>query len=850
MTLVAFTAKVDLIIGGRVCPPSMHARLAQGESEGPGRVTRFFLGAWVGAGSREFSLSPIAPDGTATVRLRLHGEGKGGGVADVDTIKLAVSFNIATPKGGRNCALASSYIPVDRLLGLLAAGGSFGAGEDSLCMRDNFTRNTAVLRFRNLSTNLPAARALRLRPSSLHLLDRTGAAVCAMGNALHDTIQTFAVSPLNAGPQYIEPFTYWHMQKGLSSYALLGHLMSTLPTPVDLHWLMYDAYQAVQSTGLRPAELARLPPDELVLRFALPMISRHTACALTSMYTTDYTLSDFVPGQAIKLRETEDIGLTFGSMALHTQGLAQARPFASSLPGGALPPLGKCISLLVAEQERRRAHGVGALLGAAPDGGGTPGLGIPAGPRRPPAERGLSNNGRVSFAAIADDCENCTQGLMHKAKGLLEAYLALLPPGAPADAAGLRALDAQLAPRLAERMAQAAARSRLFAAIGPEHHAAMAPLLVALGRMLHTGEWDNNFTVCSAKGASYREDDPNCGGELSGHGTLLASVVGADGVRRYAPVEGTSYFRAEVPPPPGYAQDVVLHCADGSALSLPFDAALTVIGQNAHEILGLGPDCSILAHLSTVYKDVTKTPFYKDVFYISARRGERTLCCVPLDTQPPAAYGAGQRPLFGAPVMGLALPTTVALPVGIDLLGETPEQQDEVHALLCEQISEMYSPPTDKVDVLSSFWQPCASPDALPAPLGAPFYQTECCYAYDHPDHTSMAVAVLRAVADRFNALQAKEPGGDGVVASAFGQYLSATFALRLPTLRSGAADRPHTTFRNLRLAVSQIGSAQLSACPMKREWIRARASVPSQHHFYMCTQGNGPVHAHSVRLA
>ena len=72
MTEVSFTAKVDLIIGGRACPPSLHARLARGETAEPGRVTRFFLGAWMGAGSREFSLSPIAPDGTATVRLRLN----------------------------------------------------------------------------------------------------------------------------------------------------------------------------------------------------------------------------------------------------------------------------------------------------------------------------------------------------------------------------------------------------------------------------------------------------------------------------------------------------------------------------------------------------------------------------------------------------------------------------------------------------------------------------------------------------------------------------------------------------------------------------------------------------------
>ena len=38
MTEVSFTAKVDLIIGGRACPPSLHARLARGETAEPGRA--------------------------------------------------------------------------------------------------------------------------------------------------------------------------------------------------------------------------------------------------------------------------------------------------------------------------------------------------------------------------------------------------------------------------------------------------------------------------------------------------------------------------------------------------------------------------------------------------------------------------------------------------------------------------------------------------------------------------------------------------------------------------------------------------------------------------------------------
>jgi hypothetical protein len=156
-----------------------------------------------------------------------------------------------------------------------------------------------------------------------------------------------------------------------------------------------------------------------------------------------------------------------------------------------------------------------------------------------------------------------------------------------------------------------------------------------------------------------------------------------------------------------------------------------------HEILGLGPDCSILAHLS---RGPLQDPLLQGHLLHQRPTGRRhPLCCVPLDKKP---HGAGDKPVFGAPVMGLARPTTIALPVKVDLLGETPEQQQELYGLLCDQIAEMYSPPTDKMGVLSTSWQPCAPPDALPAPLGAPFYQTECCWAYDHPDHTTMAVAV------------------------------------------------------------------------------------------------------------
>ena len=68
--------KVDIVIGGRLCPPSlqgMQAGLASAAAPaGPGCITGFFLGAWLGAGSDEFSLGRLSDDASAPVRLRVR----------------------------------------------------------------------------------------------------------------------------------------------------------------------------------------------------------------------------------------------------------------------------------------------------------------------------------------------------------------------------------------------------------------------------------------------------------------------------------------------------------------------------------------------------------------------------------------------------------------------------------------------------------------------------------------------------------------------------------------------------------------------------------------------------------
>lgn len=809
----------------------------------PGKVTGFFLAAWLGSGSKQFSLCPIGPDGTSEVRVTVN-------PGDVDTLKLAVTFNMAAPKGTRNCHLASSFIPLSDLAEFLSAPNpvcasagvarttpalaltpasktpQFSADQACFAMGDNFTRNSAVLRFVDAgSSNLSELSRLKLRPSALRSLDRTCGAVSRLGKELKAQISQFAVSPLNAGPQYMQAFTYGQMEGLMTHYALLGHAFSCMPSPVDLPWVMYDAYQTVQSTGLSLQALSALSDADLVLRFGLPMISRHTACALTTIYCTDYTVN--AVGQACKLRETEDIAQTFSSLSMLTQpGLAAAAPF---VPAPArLVTIPECIGALTDAQRARR-------------------------------KSGLAN--RFSFSKVVDDCENLSQAILFKADGIRNVYLGLFAGAAPDT-------DASSARKLASLMSRCAAQvnPHLYARLTQAHHEAMAPILVRLGRLLHSGVWSNCLAVVSAKGPSYDSENPAASaGGLSGHGTVIARVKDlATGHFVHCPVEGTTYFSVDQDPPQGFARSWNIRLADGSSKSFDHAELASTIAQNVHDTAGVSCDNHMLAHIRADYgPDPFKCPFYVSAFYTGLSEGSTgSLGCVPLDTAPPPSFGAGTRPVFGAPVTGLSRPSTVAVPVKAEMLAETnngcANTHHEILGLLRDQVSEAWSPEIDPktAATVASYWQPCESPDHPGVCFGNPADSARCIrsentWAFDRPEHTAMAVQLYRELAENFNALQARDPASDGSRAHAYGQYLSASLRITLPVPRA-SSQKPVSLscVRNLRQAVTNLGVGKLAACPLKAAAITARAKVVSDAPFYMCDRGSGFVHAHRVKLA
>jgi len=811
-----FRVKTDLVLGGRICSPGgvKLADVMQGEAhrspsaEGP--VTGFYLAAWPGGSDRDegrpFSLSRMSDAGVADVDLRVRAG------RDSDVVCLAVVMGLATPKCVRCCHLMSTFVERADLVRLLSEPGRrrLGFTADQACVRssDNFTRNLALHRVLDCSEDLGAYSTLSLRASSLLRLEEGCAAVQRLGAAVEQQVLSCAVCPMNAGCQFVQSFTYGHMAGHLTHYALLGHLFDSLQFTPSLGLLLYNFYQAMHSTNLGFPALSAMPDAELVPRFALPMLSRHTACALTNVYCPDVTLG--VSGQACKLREAEDIAKSFSRLNFEVQNAGRLEPYA----GGAdlAPTMADAVRAVVDSQMR-----VAALkdkFGAA----------------------------RKSPVALADDCENTAQLMQQKARELLAVFKAHKSAKELAAAAEAAASQAPA----------------LFGSCTREHHALAAEVLWRLGGMMEKGQWSLALAVASAKGPSYTENSPQPGAGLCGHGACIARVLDArTGTYLHYPVEGTTYLTVDVPPPEGYPATLPLKMATGAVQTFPLETVATVLAQNVHELVGLSVHAGILAHLRRDYgESALACPFYVSTFYTSLSEGRRgSLGCIPLDTKPPTSFQAGSKPVFGAPVMGLSNPATVAIPVTSEMLADARSRPGpELEDLLARQVNEAYGPSVtgEQLAAYMSYLQPVESPDqpGLDEADYATALRSENTWAYDDPQVARKAVQVYQSLAMRFDILQAADGDSDGARATAYGQYLSACLCICLPVPRD-AGKFSLSTVRNLRQAAQDVGLTDaLAACVFKQRAIGARAAVESEHHVYMCERGEGFVHAHRAKLA
>lgn len=819
MVKVHVRVKSDLVLGGKVVSPGSLriSEVLSGEQDCPktGQLDGMYLAVFLGGDCQTFCLERI-PDNGVTELAFDYPEGA------PDTLKFAVCARSITDKTARCNHVASTFMHRDNLVQCLDDPGrlrlGFTADQPALKGSDNFTRNTFLLRFLNVDTDLQALSRQRQAPSALLRMEEANEAVKRLGAAVEQRVSSCAISAMNAGCQFVQGFTYFHMGGFLTNYAILGEQLSDMDSPVSLCMLMYSFFQAVHSTGLKLSAMESVPDADLARRLGVPGISRFTSCALTNVYCPDMTLS--LAGSVCKLKDTEDIGKTFSRLCFEVQNAGG--------PLLARQPQGVCCAVDASRPEEWLAGAVGSVMESQ---------------KRIAENRDGFGGGRSSPAALADDCENSALANMFYARGI-RAACDRYPTG----------------PELASAMrAEAARLPHVFGALTEQDHGRMARLLHRLAGMLRRGDWALALGVASAKGPSYTEDNPQEGAGLCGHGVCISRVFRAEtGMYEHCPVEGTTYLKVDTKVPEGHAEALPLRLADGSVQTFPVETAMTLLAQNLHEMVGLSAHANMLAHIRQDYGDKPLScPFYVSIFYANLPQGEQEcLGCIPLDTQPPKSFRAGAKPVFGAPVMGLSSPGTMSFPITADLLAEgKPGQGQKLRALLRDVMREAYGPgiTEEQSRAYVSHLQPVQPTSG--APLGAEdldrHMTSENTWAFDDPGVARDAVRIYSALADKYNEIQARDPESDGGRARAFGQFLSAALTVHIPLPTREAAQRfSLSTVRNMKQAADELGlTSAISACLLKKQSIRARSAVATEHHVYMCDQGGGPVHAHRVKL-
>jgi hypothetical protein len=192
----------------------------------------FYLGAWMGLHSPHMELQMLreTAHGCAECQMQLPILG-----SDVDTVKFGVYvFDDETNTTRHVC---SNYVGMKKLCDAVEGVGDFDDCKFSLSMKDNYTKNNAILHFCNDGSDLRALRSLSLQTSIMWKNEELNSVVRGMINGLHTLIEEKAVvTAANGGPGFLNSECYGQCQGCLLNYPLLGMIYSsenhTMPLPL------------------------------------------------------------------------------------------------------------------------------------------------------------------------------------------------------------------------------------------------------------------------------------------------------------------------------------------------------------------------------------------------------------------------------------------------------------------------------------------------------------------------------------------------------------------------------------------------------------------------------------------
>ena len=859
---IRFGVKMQAILCGQ---PRALAELTRDASTTKDAVTGWYLSTWLGGQSKACSAVRLDKDGCGSVRLAIRD-------GDPDCIKLTLSFATSPSTDGgrcgpRLCAFASGALPIEALPNMVTppSGGpglstrapaqfiQLGAsaqtpenpndppGAVGQLNDPQNPDNGALVLFTDQGTDFKRLTTLRCARSCVR--DSLTLAIPAL-QKLNTHIKSFldsgTVSPDNLGTLFYGSLTTSGPLFPIS-FGLFTVPFKQCDSPLDhSHFVFYNLLQAVNNSGLSFKEALALPDEpfrELIVEAVAKM---PTCCDRTMPYCSDLGLD----ASGLANQTTEDISrpLDYPSMVVKGATTPYTPEKEYTAEQFHALPLDKLIKLTAAAKAAQAQ--------------GNPPMGV---------------------ALEADDCENLAGTILQICKGY-RVFGTRFPTPLAVKKELTRTMAAN--PRLFGRLttpdleAASTTLSRVCSLFTTPHTRAHSCSSLGGTKGIYSGPvLDAHLAVVTAKGPSYNPNDTTGGGGLCGHGAALMQHVLPDGKCVHRALEGTSWL-AYVPTTTcrtaqdGSPSKIPLKLADGTVAPMDVATLGTCLGQGLYSILGVSPMHRIEGKLLPMSMDTKTSPFYHSVFFSGLSYDDSALGSMAFD-----ASANPDKPLFGAPVLGLGKDTSLAVPITPDLLSDDPATAQQALLSIKAHTSEGWPPPASPqhIETMVSFYAPVRMAPSVHSLTGGISAKDCVCgqfsVAFDNPMHREAVAALYARVADSFNKLNRADPKSDGAVMTATPQFSSCTVRVFLPVDRLYAAATQLspkegialTTLRNVRQVVAEMGIQSLICTPpappvstqaQARVGARVRTDTVTDTHLFHRTGRGGLRHVHRYTLA
>ena len=876
--MLHFSVKVDMILFGKVVdlealvadPKRATGLTASGSegSDGGSRPTGVWLTAHLGANSKECCVQRLDSKGMAEVQLRVRD-------GDVDTLKMSVGYTIDPTLKGTNIRYGSRLLhhasgglgvrELCAVLGEKSLTGRVGAkatltplgarctlgseatdvmrsAQNTGFLQDTFNpQNGAVLHVRNVKTDFKGVAGLKLSRSCLRDMETTNASLVYMRDSIKAVLDSGKISAQNSGNMFYESLITSGPIVPMC-YGALPFQLKEWSSPLgERNWVLYNAMQAKIHSGLSWEELNALPDAEFGEHFVDAYLTRPTCCELTMPYCSDLTMNEL----GVVKTESEDISKSLCASTMIAQGATQSYtpPKGVSLDSMHSTPVPSLIKM-VANAQKIQLQG-GSRLGAA-------------------LEANDCENLAACILANAKGCRefyaNCRneKGVRQQVKQTVAANQRLFSRVTDADQRGVAASLQRAGELLSARALASSPKPRS----GSLASGAGAAAETAKGKYRGPAI-DVNLAVVTAKGPSYDPANPQANA-LCGHGTVILRHVLPNGACIHRALEGTNWM-AYAPTSTckmdaeGKLLKFPVVMKDGSTFPMDVTTLGTCLGQELYRRLGVSALHRIEGKLPPLPMSGTDSPFYHSVFFSGLSYDGESLGSISFNVAQES-----EQPVFGAPVLGLSMSTSLALPITSGLVSDNVDAAKRTIQLLKDQANEAWPPAASgrEMQHMMSYYAPVDTVEDMKSLTGASGSQCvsgQFTVAFDNPAHREAVTQLYRHVAAACNKLQAADPTSDKGRVVVHGQFSSVSLRAFIPiatlywqNLSPGQAAAPVklSILRNLQKVVDEMGLGDLVQHETKVAQVKARVAEASLHHIYMRENGGGVGHSHRCEFA